>query len=47
VEEIFEERNIDVVTSQEILEAEGSRKTFIATFRAHHIPAPKAKGGEE
>jgi hypothetical protein len=45
--DFFEERNITITTSSTIPEAEGSKKAFMATFAAHHIPAPKVKGGEE
>lgn len=47
VQEIFGERCTEIVASPEIPETEGARESFIATFPAHHIPAPKATGGKE
>jgi hypothetical protein len=45
--DFFKERNITIITLSTILEAEGSKKAFIATFAAYYILAPKVKGGEE
>ena len=36
--DFFEKRNITITTSSTILETEGARKAFIATFPAHHVP---------
>ena len=47
MQDFFAERGIELVISQEIPEVEGTRKVFMATFPAHHIPAPKAKDGKE
>jgi hypothetical protein len=46
VEEVFKERGIELVISQEIPETEGTRRAFTATFPAHDTSAPKVKGGE-
>jgi hypothetical protein len=35
------------VTSQETREVWGTRKAFITSFLAHHVLAPKVKGGKE
>jgi hypothetical protein len=37
VEEVFKERDIELVTSQEVPEGEGTRKAFMATLPAHNI----------
>ena len=47
MEEVFKERGIELVTSQDIPEGEGTRKAFMATFPAHHILVAKEKGGQE
>ena len=47
VQEFVRKHGIELVTSQEIPEAEEARKKFMATFSAHYIPAPKAEGRED
>jgi hypothetical protein len=38
---------MEFVTSQEILEAEGTRRAFMAAFLVNHILILKGKGGKE
>ena len=44
---LFKERGIELVISQEIPEAEGTKKAFIVTFPVHHISVPEAKSEDD
>ena len=46
MEEVFKERGIELVTSQDIPEAEGTGRAFMATFPTHHSLAAKEKAGK-